>query len=143
VNSDQSMVGTELAQFLAQIGLLASREKLHVQCETIFRGALALDSDASIRVSHAVTVFYGGQPAEALDLLKQLHRSFPSNAMCKSALAMLLNYAGDPAWRKYADEVVNNSQDESALSLAREILRQNLITGNGSNPLSDSFTQFA
>lgn len=114
-----------LLERLAETGFLATEFGLHQQAELIFRCLIRLrPGTPSPRIALALLEARRGRMQSAIDQMRQLIAEHPEVELAKAVLGSMLLHTGDPGARQLLEDIVANSGDEGAISVARSYLEQ-------------------
>lgn len=114
-----------LLERLAETGFLATEFGLHQQAELIFRCLIRLrPGKSSPRIALAMVEARCGQIQMAIGQMRQITEEYPDLDLAKAVLGSMLLHAGEPGARQFLEDLVANSSDEGAISVATSYIEQ-------------------
>lgn len=112
-----------LLERLAETGFLATEFGLHQQAELIFRCLIRLrPGKPSPRIALAMLEARCGQIHKAIGQMREITEEYPEMDLARAVLGSMLLHAGEPGARQLLEDLVANSDDEGAISVATTYL---------------------
>jgi hypothetical protein len=134
----QAELGLGAARLMAQVAMLGIKVHLFDDAQHIVDGLAPVFGDyACVGMSVATLSIALGRHREALDLIDTLARNFPAVSAIRAVQAMLKNELGLSGWQALAEQVLADNDDQLAVEMATQLLRD--VPRPGARRVAPSF----